>query len=126
RDAEAALSRPVDPAWIAAGQFSFLGRGWTCGPANEAARKCGGASQRWPEPYRAMGSRQGPISIAAPGRVTWMFGAAPDGLREDVEATGARFVQHESDPLAELVLVQRVALERARARGLDPDNPRHL
>jgi fructoselysine-6-P-deglycase FrlB-like protein len=22
--------------------------------------------------------------------------------------------------------VQRVALERARARGLDPDNPRHL
>lgn len=26
----------------------------------------------------------------------------------------------------DLVLVQRVALERARARGLDPDNPRSL
>ena len=41
-------------------------------------------------------------------------------------ATGARFVQHDGDPVADLVLVQRVALERARARGLDPDNPRHL
>lgn len=41
-------------------------------------------------------------------------------------ATGARFVCHARDPLADLVLVQRVALERARARGLDPDNPRSL
>ena len=125
-DAEAALRAPVGEEWIEAGQFAFLGRGWTCGLANEAALKMREASQSWTESYPAMEYRHGPISIAAPGRVTWMFGAAPDGLREDVEATGAHFVQHDRDPVAELVLVQRVALERARARGLDPDNPRHL
>jgi fructoselysine-6-P-deglycase FrlB-like protein len=125
-DAESALAAPVAPEWIAADQFSFLGRGWTCGLANEAALKMREASQSWTESYPAMEYRHGPISIAAPGRVTWMFGAAPAGLREDVEATGARFVQHGGDPLADLVLVQRVALERARDRGLNPDTPRHL
>jgi fructoselysine-6-P-deglycase FrlB-like protein len=125
-DAEAALARPVETEWIEAGQFAFLGRGWTCGLANEAALKMREASQSWTESYPAMEYRHGPISIAAPGRVTWVFGAAPAGLREDVEATGARFVQHDGDPLADLVLVQRVALERARDRGLNPDTPRHL
>jgi fructoselysine-6-P-deglycase FrlB-like protein len=125
-DAEDALSRPVQAEWITAGQFTFLGRGWTCGLANEAALKMREASQSWTESYPAMEYRHGPISIAAPGRVTWMFGAAPDGLREDVEATGAGFVQHDRDPVADLVLVQRVALARARDRGLNPDNPRHL
>ena len=84
------------------------------------------ASQSWTESYPAMEYRHGPISIAAPGRVTWMFGPAPAGLREEVTDAGALFVQHDGDPLADLVLVQRVALERARARGLDPDTPRHL
>ena len=125
-DAEAALRRPVDPEWVAAEQFSFLGRGWTCGLANEAALKMREASQSWTEAYPAMEYRHGPISIAAPGRVTWMFGPAPEGLREQVTDAGALFVQHDGDPLADLVLVQRVALERARARGLNPDTPRHL
>jgi fructoselysine-6-P-deglycase FrlB-like protein len=125
-DAESALAAPVAAEWIGADQFSFLGRGWTCGLANEAALKMREASQSWTESYPAMEYRHGPISIAAPGRVTWMFGEAPAGLREDVEATGARFVQHGGDPLADLVLVQRVALERARDRGLNPDTPRHL
>ncbi len=125
-DADAALRRPVDPEWIAAEQFSFLGRGWTCGLACEAALKMREASQSWTEAYPAMEYRHGPISIAAPGRVTWMFGPAPVGLREEVTDAGALFVQHDGDPLADLVLVQRVALERARARGLNPDTPRHL
>ena len=125
-DAESALAAPVATEWIEADQFSFLGRGWTCGLANEAALKMREASQSWTESYPAMEYRHGPISIAAPGRVTWMFGEAPPGLAEDVEATGARFVQHSGDPLADLVLVQRLALERARARGLNPDTPRHL
>ena len=125
-DAKQALRQPVAAEWIAAEQFSFLGRGWTCGLANEAALKMREASQSWTESYPAMEYRHGPISIAAPGRVTWMFGEPPEGLREDVEATGAQFVQHGGDPLADLVLVQRVALERARDRGLNPDTPRHL
>jgi fructoselysine-6-P-deglycase FrlB-like protein len=126
RDAQEALRQRVDPQWLAAEQFSFLGQGWTWGLANEAALKMRETSQSWTESYPAMEYRHGPISIAAPGRVTWMFGAAPEGLSDEVEGTGALFVQHDTDPLADLVLVQRVALERARARGLNPDTPRHL
>ncbi|MFI9077071.1 SIS domain-containing protein [Streptomyces sioyaensis] len=125
-DAEEALVAPVEKEWVDAEQFSFLGTGWTFGVANEAALKMREASQSWTESYPAMEYRHGPIAIAAPGRVTWLFGPAPDGLEADVVRTGARFVRHARDPLADLVLVQRVALERARARGLDPDNPRSL
>ncbi|MEV7467047.1 SIS domain-containing protein [Streptomyces kronopolitis] len=125
-DAEEALTAPVEKEWVDAEQFSFLGTGWTYGLANEAALKMREASQSWTESYPAMEYRHGPIAIAAPGRVTWLFGQAPDGLEADVVRTGARFVRHDRDPLADLVLVQRVALERARARGLDPDNPRSL
>ncbi|RCG21462.1 SIS domain-containing protein [Streptomyces diacarni] len=126
-DAEAALTAPLEQEWLDAEQFSFLGTGWTFGLANEAALKMREASQSWTESYPAMEYRHGPIAIAAPGRVTWLFGQAPEGLEGDVEATGARFVHHGGrDPLADLVLVHRVALERARARGLDPDNPRSL
>lgn len=126
RDAEGALEAPVEREWVEAEQFSFLGTGWTCGLANEAALKMREASQSWTESYPAMEYRHGPISIAAPGRVTWLFGQAPEGLRDDVTRTGAHFVSHDRDPMADLVLVQRVALERACARGLDPDNPRSL
>jgi fructoselysine-6-P-deglycase FrlB-like protein len=124
--AEQALRRPVDAAWVTAEQFAFLGRGWTCGLASEAALKMREASQSWTESYPAMEYRHGPISIAAPGRVTWMLGPAPDGLDAEVKEAGALFVQHAGDPLADLVLIQRVALERALARGLNPDTPRHL
>ncbi|MFI1737377.1 SIS domain-containing protein [Streptomyces sioyaensis] len=125
-DAEEALVALVEKEWVDAEQFSFLGTGWTFGLANEAALKMREASQSWTESYPAMEYRHGPIAIAAAGRVTWLFGQAPDGLEADVVRTGARFVRHARDPLADLVLVQRVALERARARGLDPDNPRSL
>ncbi|WP_199239420.1 SIS domain-containing protein [Streptomyces sp. ICBB 8177] len=125
-DAQAALRQPVAQEWIDAEQFTFLGRGWTYGLANEAALKMREASQSWTESYPAMEYRHGPIAIAAPGRVTWMFGDAPEGLAEQVAATGAAFVDHPLEPLADLVLLQRVALERARARGLDPDAPRNL
>ncbi|MBO8191632.1 SIS domain-containing protein [Streptomyces oryzae] len=125
-EAEAALADPLTQEWLDAEQFTFLGTGWTFGLANEAALKMREASQSWTESYPAMEYRHGPIAIAAPGRVTWLFGAAPEGLEGEVAATGAQFVCHDRDPLADLVLVHRVALERARVRGLDPDSPRSL
>ena len=91
-DAEDAIGAEIDPALIDAEQFAFLGRGWTVGLAHEAALKMREAAQSWTESYPAMEYRHGPIAIAAPGRVTWMLGEAPDGLRAEVEATGARFV----------------------------------
>lgn len=124
-DLEAVLARPVgDLASVE--QITFLGRGWTVGLANEAALKLREAAGAWTEAYPAMEYRHGPISIAQPGRATWMFGAAPEGLADEVAATGARFVAGDADPMAQLVLAQRVAVAMAAARGLDPDNPRSL
>ncbi|MFT2815352.1 SIS domain-containing protein [Leifsonia sp. A12D58] len=125
-DAEIAVADDLDDDLINAEQYTFLGRGWSVGLAHEAALKMREASQSWTESYPAMEYRHGPISIAAPGRVTWMFGAAPTGIEADVNATGARFVSSDLDPLAELVRAQKLALLRARAKGLNPDLPRNL
>ena len=107
-------------------QLTFVGRGWTVGLADEAALKLRESAQFWAESYPAMEYRHGPISIAAPGRATWAIGAVPEGLAEDVRATGAHFEHAERDGLAELVRVHRLCLEVSRRRGLDPDVPRHL
>jgi fructoselysine-6-P-deglycase FrlB-like protein len=124
--AEAAVSEPLAPEWAAAEQVTFLGRGWTIGLAHEAALKYRETSSSWAESYPAMDYRHGPISIAGPGRLVWMIGAAPAGLREEVLATGATFVESNRDPVVELVLAQRTAVARARLLGLNPDSPRHL
>jgi fructoselysine-6-P-deglycase FrlB-like protein len=125
-DAEQAVSAPLPAEFTDAEQFSFLGIGWSVGLAQEAALKMREASRSWTEAYPAMEYRHGPISIAAPGRVTWMLGTAPDGLREQVEETGGTFFQSGLDPMAELIRAQRVAVARAFARGLNPDEPLHL
>ncbi|MBM0238356.1 sugar isomerase [Micromonospora sp. ATA32] len=142
-DAEVAVRAPlpIDPAGIE--QVTFLGRGWTVGLAQEAALKCREAATFWAEAYPAMDYRHGPIAIAAPGRLVWAFGDLPDGLPEDVAATGAAFVHSRThgcrtvlgswaagrtpvDPMADLILAQRFAIALATSRGLDPDAPRHL
>lgn len=125
-DAERAVSENLDPELVAAEQYTFLGRGWAYGLAQEAALKMREASQSWAESYPSMEYRHGPLSIAAARRVTWQLGPTPAGLAEEVVATGARFEQGQRDPMAELVRAQRVALERAGARGLNPDLPRNL
>ncbi|MCA2188634.1 SIS domain-containing protein [Nonomuraea cavernae] len=125
-DAERAVSAPLADGLVEAEQFSFLGSGWSVGLAQEAALKMREASRSWTEAYPAMEYRHGPISIAGPGRVTWMLGEAPEGLREQVEVTGGTFLQSGLDPMAELITAQRVAVARAFARGLNPDEPLHL
>ncbi|WP_405115883.1 sugar isomerase [Micromonospora sp. NBC_01405] len=132
---------PIDPAQVE--QVTFLGRGWTVGLAQEAALKCRETATFWAEAYPAMDYRHGPISIAAPGRLVWAFGDIPEGLAEDVAATGAAFVHSRThgchtvltswaagrtpvDPMADLILAQRFAVALATSRGLDPDAPRHL
>ncbi|WP_313358244.1 SIS domain-containing protein [Microbacterium sp.] len=125
-DAQAVLDGSDDAALGEAEQYSFLGMGWAMGLAHEAALKMRESSQSWTESYSSMEYRHGPIAIAAPGRITWQLGSAPEGLQAQVEATGARFVQHAIDPMADLVRLHRVALDRAVAKGLDPDQPRNL
>jgi len=121
-----AVVAELDEELLTAAQYSFLGSGWTVGLAHEAALKMREAAQSWTESYPAKEYRHGPIAIAAPGRVTWMFGTAPEGLAADIAATGARYESLPVDAMADLIRVQRVALERARRAGLDPDRPRNL
>jgi fructoselysine-6-P-deglycase FrlB-like protein len=125
-DAESALAEPLAETWLTAGQITFLGSGWTVGLADEAALKAREAAQLWTESYPAMEYRHGPISVAQPGRLTWMFGTAPGGLADDVAATGAAFATSGLDPMAHLIVAQRLAVARALAKGLNPDRPRSL
>ncbi|WP_326701940.1 SIS domain-containing protein [Streptomyces cyaneofuscatus] len=125
-DAQVALAEPLPAGLVECTQFTFLGRGWSVGLANEGALKMREAALAWSEAYPAMEYRHGPISISTRSTATWMLGDAPAGLSDEVHATGARWVAGGLDPLAELVRVQRLALAIAQARGLDPDRPRHL
>ncbi|GGW12138.1 hypothetical protein GCM10018980_03130 [Streptomyces capoamus] len=125
-DARTALATPLPEGLVDCAQFTFLGRGWTVGLAQEAGLKMREASLSWTEAYPAMEYRHGPISVTTTGTATWMLGTAPDGLAEQVRATGGRWLQGALDPLAELVRIQRLAVAVAAARGLDPDRPRHL
>ncbi len=124
--ASAELATPLPRALLDAAQWTFLGTGWTIGLANEAALKLREATQSWTESYYAMEYRHGPISIAAPGRVVWVFGTAPTGLVDEVRRTGAHVELFDGDPLVSLVRAHRVADAVAEARGLDPDRPRNL
>ncbi|QCX77421.1 Glutamine--fructose-6-phosphate aminotransferase [isomerizing] [Streptomyces sp. YIM 121038] len=126
-DAERTVAEPLPDAVVTAEQWTFLGRGWTYGLALEAGLKMREAAGAWTEAYPAMEYRHGPISITAPGRVAWMFGALPEGLAEDVARVGGELVARtDVDPLAELVRAQRLAVRLAEDRGQDPDRPRNL
>ncbi|MEU9287208.1 SIS domain-containing protein [Streptomyces sp. NPDC048275] len=125
-DARTVLQAPLPEGLVDRTQFTFLGRGWTVGLAREAALKMREAALAWTEAYPAMEYRHGPISIATRSTATWMLGEAPEGLAEQVRATGALWVAGALDPLAELVRAQRLAVAVAASRGLDPDRPRHL
>ena len=125
-DARTAVVTETSAELIDAEQFTFLGRGWTVGLAHEAALKMREAVQGWTESYPGMEYRHGPISIAAPNRVTWMIGEEPEGLANDMVRTGALYINNDVHPLAELARVHRVTLDRARARGMNPDQPRNL
>ncbi|MGW6011686.1 SIS domain-containing protein [Streptomyces sp. NPDC055210] len=125
-DARTALAEPLPEGLVDCTQFTFLGRGWSVGLANEAGLKMREASLAWTEAYPAMEYRHGPISVTTAGTATWMLGDAPEGLAQQVRDTGALWVAGGLDPLAELVRAQRLAVAVAAARGLDPDEPRHL
>lgn len=124
--ASAVLAESLDDVLIDADQYAFIGRGWATGLAHEAALKLRESSQSWTESYPSMDYRHGPIAIAAPGRVTWEFGAPTPGIAEDVAHTGAHYQTDGIDALASLVKLHRVALERSRRRGLNADEPRNL
>jgi fructoselysine-6-P-deglycase FrlB-like protein len=125
-DGATALTATIAPELLDAEQISFLGRGWSYGLAREAALKVRETAAWWTESYPAMEYRHGPISVARPGRAVWSLGELPEGLAEQVAATGAHLEQPTLDPVAELVRVQRLGVALADRLGRDVDNPQHL
>ena len=125
--AETALATPGPQPPEGFDHVVYLGRGWTNGLAQEAALKIRESAQAWAEAYPLLHYRHGPLAVAHPGSLVWLLGVHDDSLIGDIAATGATAVSRTaSDPLVELVLAQRLAVQTAVARGLDPDRPRHL
>jgi CRISPR-associated protein Cas5a/b/c len=125
-DAERALEQPLPVDAASPTAYVFLGRGWTVGLADEAALKLREAALAQAESYPALEYRHGPIALAEAGTVVWPLGDVGRDLLDDVKPTGATVVSNGLHPLAELVLVQRTAVARAKTRSLDPDRPRNL
>jgi CRISPR-associated protein Cas5a/b/c len=126
REARSALTDPLEPRTLESAQFTFLGSGMSVGIANEAALKLREASQSWTESYPAMEFRHGPISVVGRASTVWVFGSPPPGLLEDIQMTGAHVESSSFDPMADLIRTQRLAVALAEAKGLNPDQPRHL
>jgi fructoselysine-6-P-deglycase FrlB-like protein len=125
-EAGQALAADLPPGALRRTQFTFLGRGWSVGLANEAALKMREAALAWAESYPAMEYRHGPVSVSGANSVVWFLGEPPHGLADEAASTGALVVAEPRDPMAELLRVQRLAAAIGLAKGLDPDNPRHL
>jgi fructoselysine-6-P-deglycase FrlB-like protein len=127
--ADRVLAADLPAELLGARQFTFLGTGWTCGLASEAALKLREAAGLWTEAYPAMEYRHGPVAVTGPDSVVWLLGATPDSLLAEVAAAGGLAWQPPEaiqTPLAELVRAHRVATAIARAHGLNPDRPRNL
>jgi fructoselysine-6-P-deglycase FrlB-like protein len=124
--AERVLAEPLPDLLTGARQYTFLGTGWTCGLASEAALKLREAAGAWTEAYPAMEFRHGPIAVTGPGSVVWILGPVPDGLTAEIATAGGATWPGREHPLAELVRVHLLAVQIALAAGLDPDRPRNL
>jgi fructoselysine-6-P-deglycase FrlB-like protein len=104
----------------------FLGADWTIGLAHEAALKVREAAGGWTEAYAMNEYQHGPISVAGPASLVWSLSPMPASVRDPIEATGARVVVPDLDPVAQLATVHRLALRLAAEAGRDVDNPRYL
>lgn len=125
-EAREALEAELPLGWHDFKQFVFLGRGPGVGLATEAGLKMREAALAWAEAYPAMDYRHGPISLAEPHTLVWFLTEPPEGLVDQIAATGASIEVTGRDPLAELVRIQRTAVALALHQGLDPDRPRNL
>lgn len=107
-------------------QLVVLATGWAAGLAEEAALKCREAAGMWAEAYATGEYRHGPISVAGPGTLVWAMTPLSETETDAITATGADLHHGGSEPLAELVLLQRHAVAWAAASGRDADRPVHL
>jgi fructoselysine-6-P-deglycase FrlB-like protein len=125
-DGERALADPLPIEPTAFEHVVFLGHGWSIAIAEEAALKLREATRTYTDAYPAMEFRHGPISLAGDRSLVWILGSPDPAVAEDAAGTGATVRIGTLDPMAELVLVHRMAITLAGSKGLDPDHPLHL
>lgn len=126
-EVEAALSAPLGIDVARFDHFVYLGTGWSYGLAQEAALKIREAAQAWSESYPLLDYRHGPLAVAHETSLVWMLGRNDEELAAQITGvTGATVRRSSHDPLIELALAQRLAVEVAELRGLNPDTPRYL
>lgn len=125
-EAGACLDAPLPFEPEAINQFVFLGAGWTVGLANEAALKMREAAGAWSESYPAMEYRHGPISASGEATLVWALGGLDGSVLEAARQIGAEVVNTGLDPMTDLILIHRTAIQLAQSRGLDPLRPAHL
>jgi glucosamine--fructose-6-phosphate aminotransferase (isomerizing) len=148
-DAEAFAERLAEDAGLDA--FVFLGLGPNYGLAKEATLKLKEMTQVPCEAYSPLEFRHGPISIIEPGSAVVLLGGSREesylpALERELARHGAhvaRISPHASEPADTALLlpaglsdvargplylppVQLLAYHRARAIGLNPDEPRNL
>lgn len=105
-----------------------LARGYRFSSAFETALKLMECALLPCKAYSTADFAHGPRALAGHGTAAIAFGDPPEGLAE----SGCLVVQAPESaddtvqPMFDAVFGQWLALLTARARGLDPDNPRHL
>ena len=104
----------------------FLGTGFSEPLAHEAALKCLEASGAWTEAYAVREYQHGPIAAADARTLVWSLAPVDPELQDAILRTGATLHVSDRDPMAELILAQRVAVELARRAGRAPARPRPL
>ena len=107
-------------------QLVVLAHGWSTALAQEAALKCREAAAAWVESYLAGEYRHGPLAVADDRTLVWGLTPLTVVLSDSIRATGARIQQPSHPPQAELIRLQRLAVQWATANGRDADDPAHL
>jgi fructoselysine-6-P-deglycase FrlB-like protein len=120
------LARPLPPGLVDCAEFTFLGRGWAAAVADEAALKLREASRSWAESYPALEYRHGPISVSDSSTAVLALGEVPASLLADARRPAALVIASPGDPLVALTGAQRLAVELAERKSIDPDQPRAL
>lgn len=105
-----------------------LARGYSFCTAQETALKLMECALLPCKSYSTADFEHGPKALAGHGSAALVFGKEPDGIAEQgcVVQVAPDFGKVASAPIAEIIFGQWVALLAARARGLDPDDPRFL
>lgn len=105
-----------------------LARGFGFCTAQETALKLMECALLSCKSYSTADFQHGPKALAGHGSCAITFGDVPEGLAEQgcLIAKAPVLADHPSAPISEVIFGQWLALLAARARGLNPDDPRFL